>query len=64
VRTAEDAADRSGRDHRILSRMLADADELCGSGDALLVGQYRHLRGRIAALIDIAMPAGETETAA
>lgn len=64
MRNAQDAADQSDRDHRILSRMLADADELCGSGDALLVGQYRYLRGRIAALIDITMPAGETETAA
>lgn len=52
----EDAADQTARDHRILSRMLADADELCGSGDALLVGQYCHLRGRIAALIEVTMP--------
>jgi hypothetical protein len=64
VRKPEDAADQTARDHRVLSRMLADADELCDSGDALLVGQYRHLRGRIAALIDITMPVGDRETAA
>jgi hypothetical protein len=64
VRNAPDAADQTARDQRILSRMLADADALCASGDALLVGQYRHLRGRIAALIDITVPTGGTETAA
>lgn len=60
----ENTADQAARDHRILLRMLADADALCGSGDALLVGQYRHLRGRIAALINITMPADNTEHAA
>jgi len=63
VRNAQDAADESARDHRILSRMLADADALCQCGDALLAGQYRHLRGRIAALLDLTIPAGEAETA-
>lgn len=63
MRNVQDAADETARDHRILSRMLADADALCQSGDALLAGQYRHLRGRIAALLDITIPAGETETA-
>ena len=64
MRNVNDAADHSARDYRILSRMLADAEELCNSGDALLVGQYRHLRGRVAALLDINFPAGDTETAA
>jgi len=64
VRNVNDAADHSARDHRILSRMLADADELCKCGDALLVGQYRHLRGRVAALLDIADVDGSAETAA
>lgn len=64
MRNVNDAADQSARDHRILSRMLADADELCKSGDALLAGQYHHLRGRIAALLDINFPAGEAGTAA
>jgi hypothetical protein len=36
--------------------MLADADVLCGSRDALLAGQYRFLRGRIAALIELTTP--------
>ncbi len=59
MRNAPDAADQTARDHRILTRMLAEADELCGTGDALLAGQYRHLRGRIAALLDLTMPVGE-----
>jgi len=64
VRNAQDAVDESARDHRILSRMLADADALCQCGDTLLAGQYRHLRGRIAALLDLTIPADEAETAA
>ena len=64
MRNVQDAAGDTARDHRILSRMLADADALCQCGDALLAGQYRHLRGRIAALLDINFPAGDTETAA
>jgi hypothetical protein len=63
VRKPEDAADQTARDHRILSRMLADADELCRSDDALLVGQYRHLRGRISALIEVTMPLREEQAA-
>ncbi len=64
MRNVQDTADQTAHDYQILSRMLADADDLCGSGDALLVGQYRHLRGRIAALLDITMPAGESEATA
>lgn len=63
MRKPEDAADQTARDHRILSRMLADADELCRSDDALLVGQYRHLRGRISALVEVTMPLREEQAA-
>jgi hypothetical protein len=56
VRNAPDAADAIGRDYATLSRMLADAETLCGTHDALLAGQYRHLRGRIAALLALALP--------
>jgi hypothetical protein len=56
VRTGETAAETAARERRILTRMLADCDELCTTGDALLVGQYLHLRGRIAALLDITTP--------
>jgi len=56
VRTMQDAADASARDHLILSRMLTDAEALCGTRDALLAGQYRHLHGRIAALVELTMP--------
>jgi hypothetical protein len=37
----------------ILARMLEGADRLCASGDAILAGQYRHLRARIDALIEL-----------
>jgi hypothetical protein len=56
VRRAQDVTDAAVRDHLILSRMLADADSLCGTPDALLAGQFRHLRGRIAALVELTMP--------
>jgi hypothetical protein len=36
--------------------MLSDAENLCHTDDALLVGQYCHLRGRIAALIELMAP--------
>ena len=45
----------------ILARMLADADSLCGTRDALLAGQYRYLRGRIAALVELTMPVDREE---
>jgi len=60
VSNAPDAADQAARDQRILSRMLAEADELCDTSDALLAGQYRYLRGRIAALLDLTMPTDAT----
>jgi hypothetical protein len=53
VRTGQDA---DGRDYRILKRMLADCEDLCLTSDALLAGQYRHLRGRIAALVELTIP--------
>lgn len=56
MRHAHDAAAAPGRDHIVLSRMLADADSLCATRDALLAGQYRYLRGRIAALLELTMP--------
>jgi hypothetical protein len=43
-------------DHVILLRMLEDAKRLCLTGDALLVGQYHHLQGRIAALLEVTSP--------
>ena len=56
MRRTLDAADAAVRDHLILSRMLADAESLCSTRDALLAGQYRFLRGRIAALVELTMP--------
>ena len=40
-------------DTAILDRMLADAEKLCECSDALLEGQYRHLRDRVRALIEL-----------
>jgi hypothetical protein len=61
VRRTQDAADADVRDHLILSRMLADAESLCGTADALLAGQYRFLRGRIAALLELTTPISPEE---
>jgi hypothetical protein len=61
VPRTQDAADADVRDHLILSRMLADAESLCGTRDELLAGQYRFLRGRIAALLELTMPIGADE---
>lgn len=56
MRRTQESADTAVRDHLILSRMLADAESLCGTRDALLAGQFRFLRGRIAALVELTMP--------
>lgn len=37
----------------LLRAMLADAERLCATDDALLKGQYEHLRARIDALIEL-----------
>jgi hypothetical protein len=61
VRRTQESADGTVRDHLILSRMLADAESLCSTRDALLAGQYRFLRGRIAALVELTMPIDSEE---
>jgi len=40
-------------DDDILHVMLAEAEKLCRSEDQLMQGQYRHLRERIRALIEL-----------
>jgi len=42
-------------DDAILRAMLEQAERLCRCNDALLAGQYRHLRDRIRALIELRM---------
>ena len=37
----------------VLAQMLALADQLARSDDALLAGQYAYLRARVAALIEL-----------
>jgi hypothetical protein len=41
------------KDDELLKAMLASAEKLCASGDALMVGQYIHLRERIRALLEL-----------
>ena len=59
-----DAADATAREHLILLRMLADAEGLCSTRDALLAGQYRHLCGRIAALVELTRSVDRDEASA
>ena len=40
-------------DDAILANMLREVEILCHSEDALLFGQYAHLRDRIRALIEL-----------
>ena len=40
-------------DDAVLRAMLAEAERLCATRDALLKGQYDHLRARIDALIEL-----------
>jgi hypothetical protein len=40
-------------DDTVLRTMLAQAERLCATQDALLKGQYEHLRARIDALIEL-----------
>ena len=40
-------------DDAILANMLAEAERLCASEDALLKGQYEFLKDRIRALIEL-----------
>lgn len=54
--TADDVTDATARDHIILARMRSDAECLCRTQDPLLAGQYRHLLGRIAALLELTEP--------
>lgn len=56
MRNTTNPTDANAGEHLILVRMLADAKNLCGTGDALLCGQYRHLYGRIAALVELTTP--------
>jgi hypothetical protein len=55
--------DPTETEYIILKRMMADADKLCRTDDAFMLGQYRHLRGRVAALIEMTRPARVREGA-
>lgn len=51
--------ERVQSDDAILQSMLAEAEILCRTGDALMLGQYQYLCDRIRALIELRMCASE-----
>jgi hypothetical protein len=51
------------RNFVVLTRMLSDAERLCRTEDPFMLGQYRHLRGRVAALIEMTQPPKTNRTA-
>jgi hypothetical protein len=51
------------RDYVVLTRMMSDAERLCRTDDPFMLGQYRHLRGRVAALIEMTRPPKTNRTA-
>jgi hypothetical protein len=63
MRKPASSADPAETEYIILKRMMADADKLCRTDDAFMLGQYRHLRGRVAALIEMTRPARVREGA-
>jgi hypothetical protein len=63
VQTPENSIDPMERDYVVLSRMMSDAERLCRTDDLFMIGQYLHLRGRVAALIELTRPAKTTRTA-
>jgi len=63
VRKSASSVDSMETEYIILKRIMADADKLCRTEDAFMLGQYRHLRGRVAALIEMTRPARVREGA-
>jgi hypothetical protein len=63
VRKPASSVDPMESEYLILKRIMADADKLCRTDDAFMLGQYRHLRGRVAALIEMTRPARVREGA-
>jgi hypothetical protein len=56
VRASEDTVDTTEHDFVVLTRIMKDAERLCRTDDPFMLGQYRHLRGRVAALIEMTRP--------
>jgi hypothetical protein len=63
VRKPGNSVDPVETEYIILKRIMADADKLCRTDDTFMLGQYRHLRGRVAALIEMTRPARVREGA-
>ena len=63
MRKPASSVDPTENEYIILKRIMADADKLCRTDDAFMLGQYRHLRGRVAALIEMTRPARVREGA-
>lgn len=56
MRATDDAVEPMERDFVVLMRIMSDAERLCRTDDPFMLGQYRHLRGRVAALIEMTRP--------
>lgn len=56
MKAPENSVDTMEDDFVVLSRMMSDAERLCRTQDPFMLGQYRHLRGRVAALIEMTRP--------
>ena len=63
MRKPASSVDPMETEYIILKRIMTDADKLCRTDDAFMLGQYRHLRGRVAALIEMTRPARVREGA-
>jgi hypothetical protein len=63
MRKPASSVDPTETEYIVLKRIMADADKLCRTDDAFMLGQYRHLRGRVAALIEMTRPARVREGA-
>jgi hypothetical protein len=64
VGSVHNEAETTAQDHWILGEILAHADSLCRTQDPLLMGQYRHLRERIEALLELTSPLDSDEAIA
>ena len=56
MKASDESTDPMERDFVVLTRIMQDAERLCRTDDPFMLGQYRHLRGRVAALIEMTRP--------
>ena len=63
MRKSASSVDPAETEYIVLKRIMADTDKLCRTEDVFMLCQYRHLRGRVAALIEMTRPARVREGA-